>query len=433
MLKALKPPVEVVFQKEDIRTLDADGEVMLTVYSGLAQEESRSLAESVSWGKRRSAERGQFKTKYARYGYDYDDEGNLVINHEQAEVIRRIYRELLVGKTTNQIPNELTEDGIETARGKKKWHSTSMDSMITNPIYCGDFVYQRYYVTDTITGRMTENRGELPQYTIKDDHPAIVSRKDWDAAQLIMNNRSENRKGSKKRRHDRKEFFSIFHCSECGAPVIHVRSSKGGVHYWRCRTAEKKYLEETCEVHGFREVSIEHTFMALLQEMKKDDGFRDNIKLALKGLIPNDNERKQIEKVKEDMQQLYYKLYDMVKEGEQQVGDPTQIKEITDQIVLLQNQIYDFEDREQNCLEAERDLEWFLEEFEGIQEFKPEKERIEFRPDIFSRIVEKGVIHSDGRIVYDLKFRMQLTAFGNDLMAWRLKMKRKARKKKKLK
>ncbi|ADC49346.1 putative conjugative transposon recombinase [Alkalihalophilus pseudofirmus OF4] len=306
-----------------------------------------------------------------------------------------------------------------------------MDSMITNPIYCGDFVYQRYYVTDTITGRMTENRGELPQYTIKDDHPAIVSREDWDAAQQIMNNRSENRKGSKKRRHDRKEFFNVFHCSECGAPVIHVRSSKGGVHYWRCRTAEKKYLEETCEVRGFREVSIEHTFMALLQEMKKDDGFRDNIRQALKELIPNESERKQLEQVKEDMQQLYYKLYDTVEEGEQQGGDPTQIKEITGQIVFLQNQIYDFENREQNCLEAEKDLEWFLEELEGIQEFKPDKERIEFRPDIFSKIVEKGVIHPDGRIVYDLKFGMQLTATGNEKMVWRLKMKRKARKKKK--
>ncbi|MGM0792443.1 MAG: recombinase family protein [Bacillota bacterium] len=433
MLKALKPPVEVVFQKENIRTLDEDGEVMLTVYSGLAQEESRSLAESVAWGKRRLAERGQFKTKYARYGYDYDEEENLVINPEQAEVVRRIYAGLLAGKTTNQICNELTEDGIETARGRKKWHSTSMDSMITNPIYCGDFVYQRYYVTDTLAGKMTENRGELPQYTIRDHHPAIVSREDWEAAQQIMNNRSENRKGSKKRPHDRQEFFNIFHCSECGAPVIHVRSSRGGVHYWRCRTAEKKYVEETCKVRGFREISIEHTFMALLQEMKKDEGFKDDIRQALKDHAPDGNERKRIEQVKEDMQQQYYKLYETVDEGEKHGGDPKQIKTITDQIVELQNQIYDFEDKEQHCVEAEKDLDWFWEELKELQEFNPEKERIEFRPDIFSKIVEKGTVHPDGKIVYDLKFGMQLTATGNDKMAWRLRMKGKPRKRKKKK
>lgn len=221
-----------------------------------------------------------------------------------------------------------------------------------------------------------------------------------------MNNRSENRKGSIKRPHDRQEFFNIFHCSECGAPVIHVRSSKGGVHYWRCRTAEKKYFEETCEVRGFREISIEHTFMSLLQEIKEDDGVKGDIRQALKDHAPDGNKRKRIELVKEEMQQLYYQLYDTVEEGEKHGGDPNQIKAITDQIVELQNQIYEFEDKGQKCLEAEKDLKWFLDELEGIQEFKPDKEWIEFRPDIFSRIIEKGVINPDGRIVYDLKFRM---------------------------
>ena len=97
----------------------------------------------------------------------------------------------------------------------------------------------------------------------------------------------------------------------------------------------------------------------------------------------------------------------------------------------LQNQIYEFEDREQKGHEAKKDLAWFLEELEGIQDFKPDKERIEFRPDIFSRIVENGVIHPDGRIVYNLKFGMQLTATGNEKMAWRLRKKGKPRKKRK--
>ena len=131
------------------------------------------------------------------------------------------------------------------------------------------------------------------------------------------------------------------------------------------------------------------------------------------------------------MQQLYQQLYDEVDEGERHGGDPNKIKGITDQIVELQNQVYDFEDREQQCLEAEKDLEWLLEELKGIQEFKPEKERIEFRPDIFSRIVEKGTVYPDGRIVYDFKFGMQITAEQNDMMAWRLRKKGKPRKRKK--
>lgn len=158
--------------------------------------------------------------------------------------------------------------------------------------------------------------------------------------------------------------------------------------------------------------------MTLLQEMKNDEVVKGDIRQALKDHAPDDNERNRIEQVKEEMQQLYYQLYDTVEEGEKHGGDPNQIKTITDQIVQLQNQIYDFEDKEQQSAEAEKDLDWFLEELDGIQEFKPEKERIEFRSDIFSRIVEKGVVQPDGRIVYDLKFGLLLTANGNEKMAW---------------
>lgn len=93
MLKSLPKPVEVVFQREGIRTLKEDSEVMLTVYSSLAQEESRSLSESVAWGRRKLAERGAITDRYLRYGYDHDENGEMVINPEQAEIVQRMYRE----------------------------------------------------------------------------------------------------------------------------------------------------------------------------------------------------------------------------------------------------------------------------------------------------------------------------------------------------
>ncbi|RKJ40026.1 conjugal transfer protein, partial [Butyricicoccus sp. 1XD8-22] len=141
-----------------------------------------------------------------------------------------------------------------------------MDCMITNPIYAGDLVFQRFYVEDTLTGKNLKNNGELPQYITQNHHPAIVSREDWEAAQRIMDNRS-NKKGKSMKPHTRQEFFNLFTCSECGAPIIHIRCSSDGSHYWRCRTAEKKYTEVTCDVRGFREESIEHRFMTLLQEI----------------------------------------------------------------------------------------------------------------------------------------------------------------------
>jgi DNA invertase Pin-like site-specific DNA recombinase len=90
MLKNLSKPVEVVFQREGIRTLKENSEVMLTVYSSLAQEESRSLSESVVWGRRKLAERGAITDRYPRYRYDHEENGEMVINPEQAEIVQRM-------------------------------------------------------------------------------------------------------------------------------------------------------------------------------------------------------------------------------------------------------------------------------------------------------------------------------------------------------
>ena len=84
---------------------------------------------------------------------------------------------------------------------------------------------------------------------------------------------------------------------------------------------------------------MEHTFMVLLLEIKKDEGFKDYIRQALKDHAPDDNERNRIEQVKEEMQQLYCQLYDSVEEGEKHDGDPNKIKAITDEIVELQNRL----------------------------------------------------------------------------------------------
>lgn len=430
MLKGLPRPVEVVFQREGIRTLNEDSEVMLTVYSSLAQEESRSLSESVAWGRRRLAERGKITEKYPRYGYEYAENGDMVINTEQAKIVQRMYRELLDGKSTNRMAKELSEEGIETPRGNKRWDNRTVDCIITNPIYTGDYTYQRFIRKEGVARRTVANQGELPQYVIEDHHPAIVSRVKWEKAQQIMENRGGN-KGRKLKPHDRQEFFDMFHCPECGGPVTHVTSSRNGAHYWRCKAAATRRTETTCTVRGFREESIEHTFMTMLQEMRLDEGFESKVQQSMEKLKPSAEELKSIESIKEEMQNLYHDLYDTVEEGDKHGGDPNQIKQITDQIVACQNQIYEFEEREQQSIELQKDLDWFFGELGELQQFDPEKQRIEFRPDIFSQIVEKGVIFPDGRITYDFKFGIQWTVTGVEKMAWKLKKKGKPRKRKK--
>jgi len=96
--------VGVIFEKENINTLDAKGEVLLTILSSLAQDESRTISENSTWGIRRRFENGQFKMSTKRFlGYDTDENGKLVINREQAKIVERIYDEYLSGKTIDYI------------------------------------------------------------------------------------------------------------------------------------------------------------------------------------------------------------------------------------------------------------------------------------------------------------------------------------------
>jgi site-specific DNA recombinase len=115
--------VGVIFEKENINILDSKGEVLLSILSSLAQDESRSISENSTWGIRRRFEQGRIIVNHIKFlGYDKDDKGNLIINEEQAKIVRRIYTELLEGKGAKRIAKDLEADGILNWNGKSTWH-----------------------------------------------------------------------------------------------------------------------------------------------------------------------------------------------------------------------------------------------------------------------------------------------------------------------
>ena len=121
MLKGLG--VEVIFEKENIRTMDSKGEVLLTILSSLAQDESRSISENSTWGIRRKFEQEKVTVNYTKFlGYDKGEDGNLVINQKQAKIVRRIFKDYLDGKGTNRIARELEDEGVPNWNGKAKWY-----------------------------------------------------------------------------------------------------------------------------------------------------------------------------------------------------------------------------------------------------------------------------------------------------------------------
>jgi len=182
--------IGVIFEKENIDSLDSKGEVLLSILSSLAQDESRSISENSTWGIRRKFEQGKLHVNHNKFlGYDKDANGNLVINAKQAKIVRRIYKEFLDGKSTNQIARELEHDGVHNWNNKPKWNESTIRKMLVNEKYKGDALLQKSYTVDYLTKKRATNTGQVPQYYVSENHPAIIDKYVWEATQLEIERR----------------------------------------------------------------------------------------------------------------------------------------------------------------------------------------------------------------------------------------------------
>ena len=167
--------VEVWFEKEAIKTFDRKGELLITIMSSLAQEESRSISENVQWGKRRAFEQGKVSLPYKRFlGYEKGENGRPVIVPEEAEIVRLIYRLFHYGKSASFIASLLTDEGIPTPGGKTQWRSNVVLSILQNEKYAGNALLQKGYTTDFLTKARKINQGEIPQFFVENSHEAII-------------------------------------------------------------------------------------------------------------------------------------------------------------------------------------------------------------------------------------------------------------------
>lgn len=213
--------IEVRFEKENINTLSGDGELMLTVLSSFAEEESRSVSENNKWRFRKMFENGELFINTTRFlGYDKDKNGELVINKKEAEIVKRIYLEYLNGNGSFKIANMLNEESIPTVTGAK-WHDSTVLTILKNEKYKGDAKLQKTYTPNYLDKKKKINKGELNSYYVEDSHPAIISKEVWAKVQIKMKERAKakgNAKGSKKYQ-KRYPLTGMLYCSKCGATL----------------------------------------------------------------------------------------------------------------------------------------------------------------------------------------------------------------------
>ena len=167
--------IECYFEKENIWTFDSKGELLLTIMSSLAQEESRSISENVTWGHRKRFADGKVSVAYSRFlGYKKGPNGGLVVVPEEATTIKLIYKLFLEGLGTTTIAKQLTKRGLKTPGGKSKWSARTVYSILQNEKYKGDALLQKSYTVDFLTKKTKINEGEVPQYYVEHDHEAII-------------------------------------------------------------------------------------------------------------------------------------------------------------------------------------------------------------------------------------------------------------------
>ena len=148
-----------------------DGELLITIMNSLAQEESRSISENVTWGHRKRMADGKVSIAYSTFlGYDKGPDGNLVVNREQAKIVRLIYRSFMEGMAPIGICRMLEERGIPSPGGKKKWYEGTVISILTNEKYRGDALLQKTFTVDFLTKKTKVNEGEVPQYYVEANH-----------------------------------------------------------------------------------------------------------------------------------------------------------------------------------------------------------------------------------------------------------------------
>lgn len=259
---------ECYFEKENIWTFDGNGELLLTIMSSLAQEESRSISENCTWGQRKRFQDGKVSVPFGRFlGYDKGEDGNLVINEEQAKIVRRIYGLFLQGKTPYQIAKQLTAEGIPMPGGKTIWSKSVVQSILTNEKYKGDALLQKVFTTDFLTKKKKKNEGEVPQYYVEGNHEAIIQPAVFDLVQKEMIRRSTG-----KDRHGSVSLFSSrIRCGDCGAfygsKVWHSTDKYRKV-IWRCNYKYKG--QDNCSTPHLDEATIKALFVKAVNLLYDD-------------------------------------------------------------------------------------------------------------------------------------------------------------------
>lgn len=356
---------EVWFEKENIMTFDGKGELLITIMSSLAQEESRSISENVTWGHRKRMADGKVTLPYGRFlGYERGEDGIPQIVEQEAEIVRNIFRMFIGGKTFSAIAKWLIDHDIPTPGGKKIWQVATVKSILTNEKYKGDAILQKGFTVDFLTKQRKVNEGEIPQYYVKNSHPAIIAPDEFDAVQAEI----ERRKKLGRPNSCQSPFSAKIICGECGGyygAKVWGSNTKYRRTIWRCN--EKYKGERRCATRHVTEDEIKQQFLVAINELL---GNRDEViadcRLAQKVLCDHSDIDAKVGEFHHEIDVIAKQSRNAIRENARVAQDQDEfnerISEFQEQHRVMTEQVAELEDQKRERENRRIEIDRFIRE-----------------------------------------------------------------------
>jgi len=388
--------VEVYFEKENIYTLDSKGEMLITILSSFAQQESLSLSSNVTWGIRKRFSDGKVSLPYKQFlGYEKGEDNLPKIVESEAKIIREIYRLFLEGWSCNSIAKHLTVQGIKTPGGKDQWHSTTVKSILINEKYHGNAILQKRYTVDYLTKKTKENEGEVPKYFVENSHPAIVTAEQY----LLAQEELKRRKETPGLITTSNCFSGRIICGECGSqfgPKIWHSNSKYKRVVWQCN--HKFQGEHKCRTPHLYEEDIKKAFESVVLEILENrESIKDNLELMFKDVLSPEKLEAKIRKAKVRINTLEAEIKQCVAENARK---PLDQEEYNKRYMPLAEE-YEVRQRDLDTLETE--LESLLRRREIIGKYLSTIEGATIGGmNLWGAMVDKAIVCFEGCIEFVL-------------------------------
>ena len=380
--------IPVFFEKENINTMDSKGEVLLTIMASLAQQESQSLSQNIKLGLQYRFQNGEVRVNHSRFlGYTKDEEGNLIIEPAEAEVVKRIYREYLEGASLLQIGRGLEADGILTGAVKTKWRPETLKKILQNEKYIGDALLQKTYTVDFLNKKRVQNKGIVQQYYVENNHEPIIPHELYMQVQEEMIRRANLHSGAnrKKRVYSSKyALSSIVYCSKCGEIYRRIAWNNRGKHstVWRCCT-RVEHGPTACDAPTIQEQDLQ---AAVVQAINLTLGNRENMMATLQ-----ENVEAVIRQEDETSSEgIEVKLLELQKELLKLVNSKKDYNSVADEIDRMR-------ELKQNALVESAEREGLKQRIREMREFLEQQstEVTEYDELLVRRLIEKVTVYDE--------------------------------------